>query len=198
MHLLTVPIDVPTNVLLGALVALAATRRLRREDAPALGGGVTRAAALLSAWFAACVTYFYLRHGDWMYCYFVDARTIPLWAGLPLFWFGLVGAGVVGAVAAQAFIREGRTLGAIGVAAYGLVGWLGIFALTWDRYFHVGRTAEYAAGTAPRLADVAPFQTAMNVSGALIGAGVVAALGWAFLGGRGKELGSSKRPGASE
>lgn len=89
---------------------------------------------------------FYLKAPDWMWMYFVEDSAMPPWLGwyvLLNYWFPFLAAYFMGAW----LWRLGRNAVIAGLVV-SAIGQIAIMALTFDRYFHVGTTEQYRAGTA--------------------------------------------------
>ncbi len=164
---LTFVIDTPTLMMFGLGMAL----MLRGHELGSPFGKRVTACALAFNLIGGIVipSLFYLKAPDWMWMYFVDDSQLPGWLGwyvLLNYWFPFLAAYFLGAY----LWRHGRNavIGAFVVAAISQVV---IIAMTFDRYFHVGTTAQYLAGEAVPLPK-SHLSLALNLG----------AVAWAVLG----------------
>lgn len=175
MTLATVLLDPPSALIFGTALAVVSMKLIRANPAAALKKTVAITAAW-SAWYGACVGWFFFNRPDWMFTYLIDSAKVPLLPAFVVFVAALVGYGVVGALGTGLLVQQGKTGLAIGtvvvtVAFYGL-----LFLMSAPAYVKVGTFAQYFAGTAPAIDADPAMQTAMTVSGIGIGLGVVASL----------------------
>lgn len=163
----TVPLDLPANFGIGALISLASWRRLGVQGASRPFPCVWIAAAY-SGWFGATVAPFYIRYQDWMWAYLFDPSWLPVGVGLPLFCVALAGSGALGAALAGRMVAKRRKGGAWATALGGLALWGVLFALMSDQYFHVGTLAQYRAGEAPYWKEQLKFYKEFQAAGVLM------------------------------
>lgn len=163
----TVPLDIPFNFSIGALLMMLASKQIRIEKPPMFGKYFFTAIGC-SAWFGLITAYFYLKQPDWMLSYFIDSKEIETWVGLLMFESAILFAGASGAVFAQALIMADKWKLALIPTVYGFMANGVIMFFTLDRYKHVGTFEQYYAGTAPLIEDLEGFQTIMIISGPLI------------------------------
>lgn len=180
--LATVVIDPPSIAAAAALFTLAGARAIRAAAAAGLAALRARerrdvfAGALLGGWFALCFGYTAIEYPAWMLCYLASPAALPVSSWYPVFFVVLAACGAGGALGAHRLIAEGRTRRAWLLAAALLVAWGALFALTFDRYVHVGSFEQYWQGTAPLLREQPAVLRAFNLVGALTAAGIVLAL----------------------
>lgn len=157
---MTIPIDLPFNFGVGAVIALSAGRQLRSDATPHARHMVLRQAAWWGAWFGVNVAYQYFAWPDWMWAYLVDPRRVHAALVVPLFTLANVAATMIGAACASCALGKGRWGPAIAVAVAGFVGWGLTILATFEAYTHVGTAAEFAAGTATKIQDHKALQEA--------------------------------------
>jgi hypothetical protein len=145
MLLATVVIDPPIVAALGALFTVFMARSI------AAGSPLRRSVlsgAFIGAWLGASFGMHAFKYPAWMLCYLVDPRVLPAAVWYPVFLALLIGCGAAGAYFAHRFIAEGRRKAAIRLVV-ALVGvWVVLFALTLQRYLHIGSYDDFWAGRA--------------------------------------------------
>ena len=96
--------------------------------------------------FWVSVTWMVWKAPDWMLCYFVPAATMPMNAIHALFALSLVLAGMAGQTMTAIQLQRGSTVGAWSIFAAGGVVFMGLWALTFDRYIAMGSFREFMNG----------------------------------------------------
>jgi hypothetical protein len=150
MLLATVVIDPPSVVALGVIFVLFMSRSIA-AGAPPRRSVLT--GALVGGWMGACFGPHAFKYPAWMLVYLADPRTLPTAAWYPVFLAVMIGSGALGAWFAHKRIAAGRKRAAVGLAAGMLLLWLALFALTFQRYLHIGTYEEFFAGRARVLSE---------------------------------------------
>ena len=140
----TVPFDLIMNFGVGLATAWAAREEIR------LAPGIPWRPLLALIAFEVLVfcplgAYLYLVHTDWSWNYFLDPGVLPAWVGV-LAIFGYAILAVVGFAVGVVLVRRGaarRLLQMTGLVAALLVAY---FAVFFQRFFWVGRFADFLAG----------------------------------------------------
>ncbi|RME29410.1 MAG: hypothetical protein D6798_00105 [Deltaproteobacteria bacterium] len=177
-------IDPPTLFVAGSALAFAGRRLLVARRPDPFGPGALVAAGF-SLWYCLSVGVATLKAPDWMLNYFVPPDQIDLRLVHAVFVVGGLLAGLSGHTLTAVCLQRGRTGAAILVLLAGFACLAGLWGLTFDRYIHVGTTAEYLAGTAPLLPD-SDLRPWMNLLG--IGQGLAFAVPAVLLHRRGRRL----------
>lgn len=186
--------DPPVCLFFGCLIALAAHRQIKQENAQGLSRFVWYGAGF-GLWFGLTVTYFYFNYADWMWAYTMDSQDVPVYIGWPLFMSVLTLAGALGAFFCQEMIRLGKYPWAWGLTVYALLVEVTIGVLMSRQYQHVGTFQEYMLGTAIKATEHAAFQQAVTIAGPIEGlsfAALVIGLWW-----RGRQLAKKQANAAS-
>jgi hypothetical protein len=145
MLLATVVIDPPIVAALGALFAVLMARSI------AAGSPLRRSVlsgAFIGVWLGASFGLHAFKYPAWMLCYLVDPRALPAAVWYPVFVAVLVGCGALGAYYAHRFIAAGRKRAAVGLVVALIAVWIVLFAITLQRYLHIGSYDDYQAGRA--------------------------------------------------
>ncbi|MHB8418141.1 MAG: aldehyde dehydrogenase family protein [Myxococcales bacterium] len=174
----TILIDPPFAFAVAVLLTLFAAPMIRRAGE---GGWYGLLGPLFAGWMAGVFSFMFFRYPDWMFCYLVEARRLPLgWLYLfyLIFAVSLIGSGAAGSTLAVRAVLERRTGRAVAFLFFGLGTWCLLFALTFDQYAHVGTTLEFRQGLARAAISNAPFQLAATLAGLAAG---VPGVGLAFL-----------------
>jgi hypothetical protein len=173
MLLATVAIDPPIVAALGALFAVFMARSI------AAGAPVRRSVlsgAFIGAWLGASFGMHAFKYPAWMLCYAIDPRLLPAAVWYPVFLALLIGCGAAGAYYAHRFIAAGRKKSAIWLVA-ALVGvWLVLFALTLQRYLHIGSYHDFRDGRALTLDAQPEVVRDFNLAGIVTPIGPLALL----------------------
>lgn len=150
MLLATVVIDPPSVVALGAIFALFMSRSIM-AGAPLRRSVLT--GAFVGGWMGACFGLHALKYPAWMLVYLADPRALPTAAWYPVFLLLMIASGALGGWFAHKRIAAGRKSAAVGLAAAMVLLWLALFALTYQRYLHIGTYEEFFAGRARSLSQ---------------------------------------------
>lgn len=150
MLLATVVIDPPSVIALSAIFVLFMSRSI------AAGAPLRRSVlvgALVGGWMGACFSLMAFKQPAWMLVYLVDPRTLPALAWYPAFLAVMIACGALGGWLAHERIAAGHKRAAIGLAVGMLALWLLLFAVTFQRYLHIGTYDEYFSGRARVLSE---------------------------------------------
>ncbi len=150
MLLATVVIDPPSVVALGAIFVLFMSRSIA-AGAPLRRSVVT--GALVGGWMGACFGLHAFKYPAWMLVYLADPRTLPTAAWYPAFLVVMIASGALGGWFAHKRIAAGRKSAAVRLAAAMIALWLLLFALTFQRYLHIGTYDEFFSGRARVLSE---------------------------------------------
>ena len=150
MLLATVVIDPPSVVALGAIFVLFMSRSVA-AGAPLRRSVLT--GAFVGGWMGLCFGVMAVKQPAWMLVYLVDPRALPVTAWYPVFLAVMIGSGALGGLWAHRFIAAGRRKAAMALAGAMLLLWLALFAVTLQRYLHIGTYEEFFAGRARVLAE---------------------------------------------
>ena len=148
--LATVVIDPPSVVALGAIFTLFMSRSI------AAGAPLKRSVsvgAFVGGWMGLCFGLMAVKQPAWMLVYLVDPRALPVTVWYPAFLAVMIGSGALGGLLSHRFIAAGRRRAAMMLAGAMLVLWLALFAVTLQRYLHIGTYDDYFAGRARVLAE---------------------------------------------
>jgi len=150
MLLATVVIDPPSVIALGVIFVLFMSRSI------AAGAPLRRSVlvgAAVGGWMGACFSVMAVKQPAWMLVYLADPRSLPVVVWYPIFLAVMIGSGALGGWFAHQRIAKGRKRAAVALAAAMLGLWLLLFAVTLQRYLHIGTYDEYFAGRARVLAE---------------------------------------------
>jgi len=161
--LATVLIDPQSTLMFGCALAVLSGKLIRANPSGALKK-IALISAVWSAWYGVCVAWYFFARPDWMFAYVIDTQQVPLVPAFVVFCAVMVAYGVLGALATGVLMQAGRTRLAIGMVVGAVLSWAFVFAITLDRYTHVGTYAQYLKGEAPALELDASMKLAMNVS----------------------------------
>ena len=175
MPLVTVMLDPPSALLFGCAIATVSMKLIRANPAAALKKTVLISAAW-SAWYGVCVGWFFFMRPDWMFTYLIDTAKVPLVPAFLVFWAALVGYGVVGALGTGLLVQQQKPGLAIAATPRSALFFGLLLLISNPAYVKVGTFAQYWAGSAPAVEADPTMQTALAVSGAGIGFGVLVSL----------------------
>jgi hypothetical protein len=150
MLLATVVIDPPSVIALGAIFVLFMARSIA-AGAPLRRSVLT--GAFVGGWMGLCFGVMAVKQPAWMLVYLVDPRALPVTAWYPVFLAVMIGSGALGGFWAHRYIAAGRKRAAVMLAGGMLLLWLVLFAVTLQRYLHIGTYDDYFAGRARVLAE---------------------------------------------
>jgi hypothetical protein len=156
---------------IGSVLAFVGRRELVARS-PSPFGPSAWAAVGYACWFWASVSWMMVKAPDWMLCYFVDSTAISLPLAHGLFLLSLVMGALSGHVLTAVQLQRGRTGMGILMMASGAALWLGLWALTLDRYLAFGTTADWLAQTTEPIAT-SSASVPMNIVGGLTGLGLL-------------------------
>ena len=114
-----------------------------------------------------------------MLCYFVPAETMPMNAIHALFALCLVLAGMAGQTLTATLIQRGSTIGAWSIFAAGAVVFMGLWAITFDRYIALGSFVEFMNGQTTPIHQ-STLAGAMNMIGIVQGVSIGALTLWLY------------------
>lgn len=166
--LATVLLDPPTTLMAGGILAVISTRLISRGGLPEVWRAA-RFGALFALVYALSVAWFFFQRADWMFVYLADTTRLPLVPLYLAFTFICVGFGVLGTLGVATLLHLGQRA----LAWLALVSAAASLActqvLTFDRYAVVGTTAQFLAGTAPKLSDDGKMMVWLNLSPLIFG-----------------------------
>lgn len=161
--LATVLLDPPTTLMAGGILALISMKLISRGGLPEVWRAA-RFGMLFALVYAISVGWFFFQRADWMFVYLTDTTKLPLVPLYLAFTFICVGFGLLGTLGVAVLVhlgQRGLAWAAMVSAAASLVC---TQVLTLDRYVVVGTTAQFLAGTAPKLSDDGTMMVWMNLS----------------------------------
>ncbi len=169
----TLIIDPPSMLMAGGITALISMKLISRGGLPELWHAA-KIAMVFAGLFALSVAWPFFFRSDWMFCYLLDATKLPLAPLYVVFLLVCVGMALVGTLGVGLLLHLGKK-GLAWAATVGCAAGWGLSTLaTADQYGKVGTTAQYLAGTAPKLPDDSNMFVAVNViTGVLVVGGVV-------------------------
>ena len=167
---------------LGSVFALANRHRVVSQKPNPFGPSAwaTVAFALI---FWASVTWMVWKAPDWMLCYFVPAATMPMYTIHALFALCLVLAGTAGHTMTSVLLQRGSTIGAWSIFGSGALVFVGLWAITFDRYIALGSFAEFMNGQTTPIHQ-STLAGAMNTIGIIQGISIGAIILWLYTDGK--------------
>jgi len=145
----TVPFDIILSFILGAVIVLACSARVKEEESAFFNPYFLGAVLFEVCFFLPFGVYLYYFYPDWSWMYFFDPgklqpQTLKLLGLVAMACY--LGSLILGFQVAQFLIRQGRAKVALLMIATALVG-LGIFSLiTINRLMFIGSYADFQAG----------------------------------------------------
>ena len=144
----TILLDLVIHFFCGQVAALSAEKKVKAL--PAVNVYLTRFLLVSVVTFLPFAYYYIFYFHDWSWMYFADRRTFPFAISL-LMPVAYLAVGAIGFFVAQSLIKKDALNASIALCSLSGISLLGMTLALWNRFYHVGTSEAFYAGTATPL-----------------------------------------------